>query len=188
MANSNEDGKLDGSIRVVKERLYKDLDLSFAARTTTDGDVFRKNDAAAVKQALKSLILTNRFEKPYRPNYGADLSSLLFELADADTGDEIIQKIKSAVERYEPRVKILALRVSATPDYNAVDVVIEFRVVATGVVDVLKVVLDTTISCEPPFKPAPPFEPYTGEGLMTEYSQPIITEAGINISVDDGFY
>jgi len=185
---SNEDGNLSSSIRVAKERLYSDLDLSFDARITTDGDVFRKTDAAAVKQALKTLLLTNRFEKPYRPEFGGNLSGLLFELANENTGYEIISRIKSTIERYEPRVRVLDLEVSAQPDYNSVNVVIEFRVVNTGITDVLKLVLGSVGDCTPEFNPAPIFEPYAGTRITTELLEPILTEAGIYIVVDDGPY
>jgi hypothetical protein len=136
---STEDGDLSTSIRVVRERLYSDFDLTFEANTTSGGDVYKKTDAASVKQAIKTLLLTNRFEKPYKPQFGADLNALLFNLADEETGAEISSAIKSAIERYEPRVAIQRLQVSATPDYNSVAVVIEFRVLNTQQVDTLKI-------------------------------------------------
>jgi len=135
---SAEDGNLSTSVRVVRDRLYSDFDLTFEANTTSGGDVYGKTDAASVKQAIKTLLLTNRFEKPYRPQFGADLGGLLFNLADADTGEEISSAIKSAIERYEPRVAITRLQVSATPDYNSIDVVVEFRVINTNQVDTLR--------------------------------------------------
>lgn len=157
---SSEDGALSTSIRVVKERVYSDLDLSFFARTDTDGDVYKKTDAAAVKQAVKTLILTNFFEKPYRPQFGANLRSLLFELMDENTGDEIISNIKTAIERWEPRVKILNLKVTATPDYNLVSVTLEFRVVSTSEVVTLRVPLDepstSSLTSLPVTQPVPP--------------------------------
>ncbi len=53
----NQDKDLTNSPRVAKEKQYSDLDLVFDARTTSDGDIFKKTDAAAVKQSLKSLLL-----------------------------------------------------------------------------------------------------------------------------------
>ncbi len=135
---SAEDGNLSTSVRVVRERLYSDFDLTFEANTTSGGDLYKKTDAASVKQAIKTLLLTSRFEKPYKPQFGADLNSLLFDLADADTGEEISSAIKTAIERYEPRVAVTRLQVSATPDYNSVDVVVEFRVTNTDQVDTLR--------------------------------------------------
>jgi len=139
---STEDGNLSSSIRVVKEREYSDIDLSLGARTSTDGDVFRKTDAASVKQAVKNLIMTNRFEKPYRPNYGANLGGMLFELMSEDVGEEIIDNIKKTIQRYEPRAKVLNIKVTATPDYNSVTATIEFRIVNTNLVESLKVSLN----------------------------------------------
>jgi len=139
---SREDGDLSTSIRIVKDRVYSDIDLSFFARTSTDGDIYRKVDAAAVKQAIKTLLLTNNFEKPYRPRFGANLGGLLFDLMDQETGNEIIAAIKNAVARWEPRIKLLNLKVTATPDFNLVDVTVEFRVIKTEEVVALRIPLD----------------------------------------------
>lgn len=184
--NSNEDGDLSFSNRVTKERIYSDIDLTFGARTSTDGDVFKKTDAASVKQALKTLILTNRFEKPYKPSFGANLSGLIFELADEDTGEEILSRIKAVIQRYEPRVKILDIKVTAKPDYNTVNVIIEFRVVNTGFVDVLKVALGGAEECDPPFAVAPPPLPFTGNRLNTEFPEGIKIEGGAFLIIDTG--
>lgn len=155
MSITREDGNLSSSGRVVKEKQYADLDQLFDARTTSDGDIFRKTDAAAVKQALKNLILTNRFEKPYRPSYGGNLSGLLFELADENTGQEVLSRIKNQIDRYEPRAKILDIKVTSRADYNSINVYLEFRVVSTGIIDVLKVTLSSIEDCDPEFNPEP---------------------------------
>jgi len=185
MANSNEDGNLSKSPRVTKEIPWSDFDLSFFARTSSDGDVFKKTDAASVKQALKTLLLTNRFEKPYRPAFGGDLSGLLFEMADENTGEEIATRIKTAVQRYEPRVKIINLKVTARPDRYTVNVLIEFRIVNTGVVDVLKLVLGANEDCTPEFNPAPPKLPASNDRILTEDLRGIITEGGGTLQFDD---
>ena len=184
--NSNEDGDLSYSKRVTKERIYSDIDLTLGARTSTDGDVFKKTDAASVKQALKTLILTNRFEKPYKPSFGANLSGLLFELADEDTGEEVLTRIKAAIDKYEPRVKTLDIKVTAKPDYNSINVIIEFRVVNTGIIDILKVALGGAEACEIPFTQAPPILEFTGNTLVTEFVDRIKTEGNIFIGVDLG--
>jgi phage baseplate assembly protein W len=178
---STEDNNLDQSIRVQRERKYSDLDLVFDARTTTDGDLYKKTDAAAVKQAVKNLLLTNRFEKPYRPDYGANLSSLLFELANEDVGEEIIEAVKGAIQRYEPRAKILDIKVTANLNTNAIAVTIQFRVINTNAVDVLRVnlnqpgsVLDVSI----PFAGPPVF---FDNRILAESLDRLLTESGLYI-------
>lgn len=201
---STEDGNLNSSIRVVKKRDYSDLDLSFSARTVTDGDVYRKVDAAAVKQSIKTLLLTNRFEKPYRPDFGANLSGLLFSLADGETGPEITDRIRTTIDEYEPRAEILSIEVSSTPDYNVVYVRVEFRVISTNVVDVLDLkVTDSPLpaipvtpptAVLPPIVPVIPVETVDFEGMIlaadgsaikTADGKVLIRESGVDETLAD---
>jgi uncharacterized protein len=183
---STEDGNLNASPRVARERVYSDFDLTFAAKTTGDGDVYKKTDAGSVKQAIKTLLLTRRFEKPYRPEFGADLYSLLFGLADEETGAEISQAIKDAILRYEPRVEILRLRVSATPDNNTVNITIEFKVIQTGLVDTIKVTLaNTSVGPDIPVTLSIAEIIYDNI-ILTQNEDRMLTEAGFFIARDIG--
>jgi len=65
---STEDKDLQNSaLTTSRSRVYSDIDLSFAVNTST-GDIFKKKDAAAVKQSVKNILQTNRFEKPFKPD------------------------------------------------------------------------------------------------------------------------
>jgi|TARA_B110000908_G_C10259635_1_gene458210 phage baseplate assembly protein W len=186
---STEDGNLSTSVRVVRDRLYSDFDLSFAAKTTTDGDIYKKTDAAAVKQSIKTLLLTRRSEKPFRPQFGADLYSLLFSLADESSGAEIADAIKSAIQRYEPRVAILRLKVTSDTDYNSADVTIEFRIVNTDIVDVIKVSLNDQTFVGASIPVVPPITPdqvFNNILLRTPEFERMLTEAGLLIARDIG--
>lgn len=76
------------------------------------GDIFKKTNAAAVKQSVKNLILTNNFEKPFQPFFGADIQNYLFEFGDPETLTQIKDNIESAIKNYEPRAEIIKLEVS----------------------------------------------------------------------------
>ena len=135
---STEDKNLQSSARVVKKKLYSDIDLTLSTKSSGQvGDIYKKTDASAVKQAVKTLILTNRFEKPYRPAFGGNLSAMLFELATEETGEEIIERISRSIERFEPRAKILNVDVFSNPNQNALSVRLEFRVINTNTVETL---------------------------------------------------
>ena len=180
---SNEDGNQNRSNRVIRERVFSDVDLTLDARiaptySNGDGDVLRKTDAASVKQALKTLLLTNRFEKPYRPLFGGNLGGLLFEMVDEDTADLMISRIKAAVDRYEPRAKITNLKIVGTPDYNSISVVLEFRIVSSNVSDTLRIKLTDTPAA------AAVVPPVTPEVLPDEI---IKTEAGERLLTFDNF-
>jgi len=139
---STEDGNLQGaSLTTSRSRLYSDFDLSFAVNTSS-GDIFKKKDAAAVKQAVKNLLQTNRMEKPFRPDFGADLRGMLFELADDGTEQDLIEQVQGSISRYEPRAKITDLELNVSLDTNTLKVRIEFQVLNTDE----NVTLETTVS------------------------------------------
>jgi len=125
-----EDKNLTTSIIGTRVRQYKDIDLSLAIKS--DGDVYKKQDAAAVKQAVRNLILTNKHEKPFAPNYGADLRQQLFELITPGTSSEIRNNIISAIQRYEPRAQITALQVKPIEGDNYIQVFLQFIVKNTA--------------------------------------------------------
>ena len=186
---SNEDGNQNRSSRVVREREYSDVDLSLDARiaptySSGDGDVLRKTDVAAVKQSLKTLLLTNRFEKPYRPNFGGNLGGLLFEIVDEDTAERMIERVQSAVDRYEPRARITNIRVVGSPDYNSVSVILEFRIVNTQFSDSLRIKISDTPTAAaviPPITPAP----VSDEIILSENGSRLLTLDDILLRADE---
>lgn len=125
---SREDGDLGKSTIISsRTRVFRDLDASFSVKPS--GEIFVKKDAAAVKQAVKNLILTNHFEKPFEPFFGGNIRQLLFELADEDTEEEIVDNISTAIEAYEPRAQIIDIIAESQPDINNLKVTVEFKVV-----------------------------------------------------------
>jgi phage baseplate assembly protein W len=133
-AFSQEDGGDLGTnnVSVSRKVQYKDIDLTLAVKPTS-GDVYKKLDAASVKQAVKNLIMTNELEKPFRPNYGANLRDLLFELADYGDDYIIEERIINSIERFEPRAEIVDIRVSEVDGYkNTIDTTITFKILNTS--------------------------------------------------------
>ena len=69
-AFAQEDTDLNtASIASSRAKEYIDIDLTFQAKPTS-GEIFKKKDAAAVKQAIKTLVMTNLLEKPFDPFFG----------------------------------------------------------------------------------------------------------------------
>ena len=106
-------GLKDTTLVTKIDREYKDLDLSFASKPgtkfedgTTRGDVYRKVDVRSVEQSMKNILLTNWYEKPFQPFFGANLRQLLFELDTMVSEPEVNELIRSAIERWEPRVEV----------------------------------------------------------------------------------
>ena len=99
-------------------RDYKDVDLKFAAKRGTlfddgsrKGDVYKKTDTASVIQSVENILLTNHYDKPFQPLFGADLIRLLFELNTTISEPKIEQIVRGEIERHEPRVQVVAVEV-----------------------------------------------------------------------------
>ena len=130
-AFSIEDGNLATKpITTSQTRTYKDIDLSFKKKTT--GDIFKKNDAESVKQAIKNILLTNRTEKPFNPRFGGDLNRFLFSLDTEFDEFEIEDAVISAVAKFEPRARVTKIDSVISPDFNSVNITIQFQVLSTS--------------------------------------------------------
>ena len=125
---SIEDGNLDtASITTSRNKVYKDLDLTFAKKGS--GDVFKKNDAAAVKQAVKNLLLTNKGEKPFSPSFGGNLNSFLFNLDTEFDEVDIENAVTTAIANHEPRAFTRRVVATINEDQNSLSVRVIFQVV-----------------------------------------------------------
>jgi phage baseplate assembly protein W len=71
------------------------------------GDIYKKEDAAAVVQSVENILLTNYFEKPYNPYFGANVRAMLFETVENYTEELVRTEITRAIERDEPRATII---------------------------------------------------------------------------------
>ena len=135
---SVEDGNLDTrSIVTSRTRTYKDVDLTFAKKP--NNDVYKKEDAAAVKQAVKNILMTNPGEKPFRPFYGAGLNRFLFELSEGFNELSIQDAVVEAISRDEPRAQVLGVKATLQPDQNSITVRVAFRVLSTSTIEEISI-------------------------------------------------
>lgn len=130
-AFAQEDTNLNtASVKTSRKKTYTDIDLTFQAKPSS-GEIFKKTDAAAVKQSVKTLVMCNTLEKPFRPTFGGDVRGQLFELAYKGKDALIRQKIIKNIQFYEPRAEVISLDVDLQPDQNALSLVLKFKVVNT---------------------------------------------------------
>ena len=103
-----------------------------------------KKNEAAIKSALKHLILTNIGERPFQPELGTNLSRLLFENCDYGTASQISDEITRVIRRYEERVILSLVDVNPSPENNAFDVSIEFEIVGIPHTQTIEFYLEST--------------------------------------------
>ena len=104
---------------------YSDLDLDFLPHPTT-GDVLVKTGADAIKRSVRNLILTNFYEKPFRPGIGSGALKLLFENVNPLTTTFLKNAIIEVIKNYEPRVEIYDVFVEFDVDNNGYNAKLQY--------------------------------------------------------------
>ena len=94
--------------KITARRWYTDIDLNITPHPSS-GDLVLKYDKEAIKRSIRNIMLTNNYERPFKPSFGANLRGLLFELADDITRFEIRQQIVEALQDYEPRCEVVGI-------------------------------------------------------------------------------
>ena len=93
--------------------------------------------ADQLKTNILSFLLTNRGERLYRPNFGANLRSLIFEQQTSFTIDQLSSIITSQVENQFPGVTVLDVNIDSQPDFNTINVSVSYGVANTNIQDQL---------------------------------------------------
>lgn len=124
-------------------RIFKDLDLMFTAHPVT-GDVARKYDENAIKQAVKNLILTQNFERPFHSEIGSQVRALLFENATPMTKALLKKTITDVINNFEPRVNLIDVGIQFLEDRNSVGIEIKFKIKNTFTPLAVNLVLERT--------------------------------------------
>ena len=96
-------------------RQYRDLDLFFSKKPVT-GDVNILTDIANIKRAVRDLILTNVYEKPFHPEIGSGVRDMLFENMTPFVAIMLTKRVEDVISNFEPRVRLM--NVSARPDLD----------------------------------------------------------------------
>jgi phage baseplate assembly protein W len=114
-------------LKFVRERysdFKTDLDLH-----PIKGDLALSKNADAVKRAIRNLMLTGRYERFYRPLIGSGLQKYLFEPVTNVTAQLIADSIRTTITNFEPRARLIDVRVQADPDHNRYEASVQFGIV-----------------------------------------------------------
>ena len=109
---------------------FKDINITFKKHPVTN-DLVVSRDASAIKQAIVNLLLTNKGERAFKPDYGSDIRSYLFEPLDYATSAQIKGNIRSTIAEWEPRIRILSLVCNPNYDQNGFDVEMTYVIVGS---------------------------------------------------------
>ena len=108
--------------------MYSDFYLNFNKSFGT-GDLARQTNEDSIISSLKNIILTRKGERPFFPEFGCNVSGLLFENFTQFTADAIETEIRTAVENFEPRVKTIKVTAKESIDSNQIELILFFTTI-----------------------------------------------------------
>jgi phage baseplate assembly protein W len=94
-----------------------------------------------IKANLVNYILTNRGERVFNPNFGANLRALLFEGIDDSTLDEIQNRIQNSISTYFPQIIINQIKFNTQPDQNTINFTLTYQIINFGITDSVNILL-----------------------------------------------
>ena len=91
-------------------------------------------DADSLRQALVSLLQTQRGERIFQPNYGSNLDEFLYKPVDDWTANDIAYTLRETITQ-DYRMKIQTLTVTPDSDNNQYKVYVAVLFEGTGLVE-----------------------------------------------------
>ena len=93
------------------------------------------------KANLLNYLLTNKGERVFRPNFGANLRALLFEnIIDASI-DDLESRIQSDISFFFPNVIVKELQFNNEPDRNEINFTLTYEIANLGITDNLNILI-----------------------------------------------
>ena len=93
------------------------------------------------KANLLNYLLTNKGERVFRPNFGANLRNLLFENILESTQDDLLIMIQNDLTRYFPTVVVKELKFENQEDRNTINFILTYQIENFGIEDLINIEL-----------------------------------------------
>jgi phage baseplate assembly protein W len=116
-----------GQSLVSRKKGWADLDLKLTPHPR-NGDIIPLRDEKAIKNAVKNLLQTNFYERPFQSTLGANLRGLLFEPNDVITRIALRENIREVLIKNEPRISLQAIYVEEASQGTAFRITVLFRI------------------------------------------------------------
>ena len=121
-------------VEVIKT-IYTDLHLDLTnaktiglGKTPSDSnDILVDNDIDAIKNSIRNIFSVRKGQKLLNPEFGSSLDQYLFEPITEIYARAIGDDILTAIQRYEPRIEVLKVKVVANQDDSQYNISVVYR-------------------------------------------------------------
>ena len=94
-----------------------------------------------IKANLINYLLTNKGERVFRPDFGANLRALLFEQIVDSTQDELLTSIQDNIGRFFPNIVIKEIKFDNQTDINTTNFILTYQIENFGIEDMINIEL-----------------------------------------------
>jgi phage baseplate assembly protein W len=94
-----------------------------------------------IKANLVNYILTNKGERVFNPNFGANLRTLLFENIVDSSLEDLQAIIQNDIAFYFPQIVVKEIDFVNTPDENTINFILTYEIVNFGIEDNINILL-----------------------------------------------
>ncbi len=94
-----------------------------------------------IKANLVNYLLTNRGERVFNPNFGANLRNLLFENVSDTTTEELEGRIQNDINTFFPEVQVKQVIFDNIPDSNTINFTLTYQIVVFGIEESVNILL-----------------------------------------------
>jgi Bacteriophage baseplate protein W len=107
--------------------------IAFPLQVDRRGGIALAHDETDVEQAIQLILSTAPGERPMRPEFGCGVHDFVFDTIDAATVARMETEIRSALDRWEPRVEVMELEFDLDGmDRGELMITITYRLRATN--------------------------------------------------------
>lgn len=113
--------------------IYSDIDLNFNKHPVKDDLVISTNEIA-VKRAVKFILLTSFYERPFHPEIGSNIRKMFFNVSTSISDEILAKEIYDVLKNFEPRVSLKKrdIIIESYPDNNAIKITVNFIIKVLG--------------------------------------------------------
>jgi len=94
-----------------------------------------------IKANLVNYLLTNKGERVFNPNFGADLRALLFENIDDASLDDLTTIIQTSIANYFPQITVKEIKFENQVDENTINFILTYEIVLFNIEDTVNILL-----------------------------------------------
>lgn len=109
-------------------RSFRDISLSFTKNPVTN-DIIALRNEDAIKKSVINLVRTQIGERFFNNLLGTTVKDSLFELNTTDITTILDDEIKTLLQNFEPRIKVVEVFVESSFDSNDLNIKIQYDII-----------------------------------------------------------